>query len=284
MSGRIAWITGANGLIGSHLARTAARFAPGWQVIPLTRQRLELTDLAAVTRVFTAQKPALVIHCAALSRSAACQTDPGLAETLNVSVTRHLAELSGDVSFIFLSTDLVFDGLRGNYVETDPVNPLSIYAETKAKAEQLVLENPRHTILRLSLNTGTSPSGDRSFTEEMRRAWSHGESLRLFMDEFRNPLPAIVTAQAIWELAHQDRPGLYHLAGCERLSRWEIGEHLARRWPGLQARMEPASLRDYCGPARSPDTSLNSSKLQALLSFPLPGFTQWLRDNPEEPV
>jgi dTDP-4-dehydrorhamnose reductase len=284
MSRPLVWITGAGGLIGHHLIVAAPRFAAGWRVAALTRAQLELTDFAAVTRAFAVQRPALVIHGAAMSRSAACQTDPAMAERSNVAVTRHLCDLAEDVPLLFFSTDLVFDGRQGGYVETDAPHPLSVYAETKARAERVVLANPRHSVIRLSLNTGTSPAGNASFTEVMRLAWERGETLKLFTDEFRCPMPATVTARAVWELALANRPGLYHLAGRERLSRWEIGQLLAHRWPRLHARMEPASIHDYAGPPRPADTSLDCSKAQALLSFPLPGLDQWLRDNPDEPV
>lgn len=284
MSAPLVWITGAGGLIGSHLARSAAVFAPDWQVAALTRERLELTDFETVTRAFEAERPSLVIHCAAMSRSAACEADAALAQTVNVSVTRHLCELAREIPFFFFSTDLVFDGRKGSYSESDSVNPLSIYAETKAQAEQHVLANPHHTVVRVPLNTGAAPSGGTSFTEVMRAAWTRGETLRLFTDEFRNPIPVQVTSRAIWELARQTRPGLYHLAGAERLSRCELGRLLATRWPHLTARIEPSSLKDYRGPARSPDTSLNCAKLQALLSFRLPALSEWLKENPEEPV
>lgn len=280
----LVWITGAGGLLGNHLVQGASVFAPGWKVAALTRERLELTDFAALARAFTAQRPSLVIHCAALSRSAACQANPSLAELLNVSVTRHLCELAAAIPFFFFSTDLVFDGRKGDYAETDPPNPLSVYAQTKATAEQLVLKNPRHTIIRTSLNTGVSPTGDKSFTEDMRRAWERGETLRLFSDEFRCPIPTVVTARAVWELARQNQPGLYHLAGSERLSRWEIGQLVAQRCPELHAKMERASIKDFTGPPRPADTSLNCAKVQPLLSFPLPGLSAWLRDNPSEPV
>ena len=150
--------------------------------------------------------------------------------------------------------------------------------------ETPVLKNPRHTVIRTSLNTGVSSAGDKSFTEQMRRAWERGETLRLFTDEFRSPITAVVTAQAVWELAHCNQPGLYHLAGSERLSRWEIGQLAATRWPELRAKMEPGSLKDYQGPPRSVDTSLNCAKIQELLSFRLPGLREWLGDNPNEPV
>jgi len=221
----------------------------------------------------------LVIHCAALSKSPACQANPGLAYKLNVEVTAQLAELAAEILFILFSTDLVFDGSQGNYDESAAINPLNIYAETKAAAEKIVLANPRHTVVRTSLNSGTSPTGDRSFAEEMRRAWQEGKTLNLFTDEFRSPIPAIVTVRAVWELAAQDKPGLYHLAGSEKLSRYRIGELLAARWPQLNPKIHPSSLKDYQGAPRSPDTSLNCAKLQNLLGFPLPAFSKWLEEH-----
>jgi dTDP-4-dehydrorhamnose reductase len=119
----------------------------------------------------------------------------------------------------------------------------------------------------------------------MRLAWEAGETLTLFTDEFRCPIPAVVTARAVWELAQRDQPGLYHLAGTERLSRWEIGLLLAKRWSrksGMPARIQAGSLKDYPGAPRSADTSLDCAKLQALLSFRLPPFSRWLEENPDE--
>ena len=284
MSGRPVWITGAGGLIGSHLVKSAPAFAPGRPIAPFTREQLDLTDFAAVSRAFAAQPPEAVIHCAALSRAAACESNPALASRLNVEVTRHLCQLAANIPLLFFSTDVVFDGRKGWYVETDPVHPLSVYAETKARAEQIVLKNPRHSVVRTSLTTGVSPTGDRSFTEQMRQAWQRGETLKLFTDELRCPIPAPVTARALWELLQRNQPGLYHLAGRERLSRWAIGRLLVQRWPQFTEKMERSSIEEYQGPARSADTSLNCSKLQALLSFPLPGLTQWLEENPDAPV
>ena len=276
------WITGAGGLIGSYLVRSAPRFAPEARVAALTRDRLDLTDASAVRATFRLQAPQLVIHCAALSRSPECQANPVLARKLNVEVTGLLAELAANIPLFFLSSDLVFDGRKGNYDEAARVNPLSMYAETKVAAERVMLANPKHTVIRTSLNGGTSPTGDRGFNEEMRRAWQAGQTLRLFTDEFRSPIAAEETARAIWELAARSRPGLYHVGGSERLSRWEIGQLLAARWPQLNPRIEPGSLKEYRGAPRAPDTSLNCAKVQQLLSFPLPSLTQWLAAHPDE--
>jgi dTDP-4-dehydrorhamnose reductase len=222
----------------------------------------------------------LVIHCAALSNSNVCQAKPTLARKLNVEVTAMLADLAAGIPFMFFSTDLVFDGCSGNYDESAPVNPLMVYAETKALAETIVLANPKHTVVRTSLNGGTSPAGNRSFNEQMRQAWHAGETLKLFTDEFRCPIPAVATARAVWELARQNRSGLYHVAGRGRLSRFEIGQLMAARWRRLHPRLEPSSLNAHPGQRRPHDTSLNCAKIQKLLSFPLPSLADWLVENP----
>ncbi len=277
---RIIWITGAGGLIGSALVQAGRQLGPDWHIKGLTRSILDLTDTAAVARTFQEDRPQIIIHCAALSRNPDCDANPALARQLNLEVTEQLAQLSSAARFIFFSTDLVFDGRRGNYVESDVVNPLSIYAETKVRAEEVVRRHPNSLILRTSLNGGTSPTGDRGFNEQLRQAWKSGRSTPLFVDEFRCPIGAEVTARATLELALQNLRGVCHLAGTQRLSRHAIGESLAARWPEFHPRIVAGSLKDYSGSPRSPDTSLDCSLAQRNLSSPLPGFIEWLSQQP----
>ncbi|PWU11866.1 MAG: NAD(P)-dependent oxidoreductase [Verrucomicrobia bacterium] len=273
------WITGAGGLIGNYLAQTAHRFLPQATILPLTRKDLDLTDFTAVRRAFQAQKPDLIIHCAALSQSPECEANPALARRLNVQVTAELAQLAAAIPFFFYSTDLVFDGRQGNYDEHASVNPLGVYAQTKVEAEKIVLSNPRHTVIRTSLNGGVSPTGDRGFNEKLRVAFQAGKTLDLFTDEFRSPIPAEVTAEATWELVLQKKTGRYHVSGSERLSRFQMGQLVAARWPQLNPNIVPGSLKNYAGAPRPPDTSLNCAKVQQLLSFRLPRLSQWLDDH-----
>jgi dTDP-4-dehydrorhamnose reductase len=277
-----AWVTGAGGLIGHYLVQIAKEFAAGFDVIGLTHGDLDLTDFAAVQRRFDAERPSLIIHCAAISKSPECQANPQLAHKVNVDATAHLAGLAERVRFVFFSSDLAFDGKKGNYTEGDAVNPLSVYAETKVAAEQIVLKNPLHAVVRTSLNSGTSPKGTRAYNEELLVAWRRGQTVKLFHDEYRCPIPAVVTARATWELAASGAAGLFHLTGSERLSRLEIGKLLAARHPEIEARFEACSLKEYTGAPRAADTSLNCGKIQKLLSFPLPGLTDWLKAHPED--
>jgi dTDP-4-dehydrorhamnose reductase len=271
------WVTGAAGLIGGTLMRSPG-IPRGWDAVALHRGVLELTDFAAVDRRFELERPGALIHCAAMSRSPRCEAEPARARQWNVDVTRHLAGLFGGRRMIFLSTDLVFDGQSGGYREESAVCPLSVYGETKVEAEQWVLRDPGHLVVRTSLNHGWSVTGDRGFNEEMANAWRAGRTLKLFLDEFRNPIPAEHTARALWELVAKDHGGLLHLAGAQRLSRWEIGSALAAtlEGEGFACPIETGSLRDYNGAPRPPDTSLDSSRAQALLGFRIPGYAEWL--------
>jgi dTDP-4-dehydrorhamnose reductase len=279
----LAWITGAGGLIGNYLVRVAPKFAPQWRLRALTRGELDLLDFAAVRREFEKDRPQLVIHCAAVSTVAGAEADPKLARRLNVEVTWLLAELTAEDRLIFFSSDMVFDGRKGNYVEADTPNPLHLYGETKVAAEQIVLKNPRHLVVRTSINGGISRTRDRGFNERIRLEWQAGRMMKLFTDEFRNPIFAGETARAVWELVNQNRTGIFHVAGAEKLSRWQTGQLLVKRWPELDAKIEPASARDFPGPPRAPDTSLDISKAQKILLRPLPGLTEWLAANPNEP-
>ncbi|MGA3283549.1 MAG: SDR family oxidoreductase [Verrucomicrobiota bacterium] len=278
-----AWVTGANGLIGNYLVRTAPKFVTHWRVRAVTREQFDLLDFAAVRREFRKDKPQLVIHCAAISAVAEAQANPALARRVNVEVTKLLAELAAEVQFVFFSTDLVFDGRKGNYAETDVASPVHIYGETKLAAEKIVLKNPRHLVVRTSLNAGVSRTGNRSFNEQLRLALQAGQGMPLFTDEFRCPIPAIETARAVWELTIKSCTGLFHVAGAEKLSRWQIGRLLVKRRPELAGKIKPGSARDFPGPPRAPDTSLDISKVQKILSVPLPGLTDWLAANPHEP-
>ena len=271
------WITGANGLIGNYLVQTAPRFASRYAVRPVTRADFDLLDFAAVRQAFQREQPQAIIHCAAITVVADAQKNPTLARRVNVEATQLLSELAAEIPLVFFSTDLVFDGRKGDYSETDAVNPLHVYGETKLAAEQVVLANPRHLVVRTSINGGVSLSGNRAFNEQLRRSMQRaGTGMTLFTDEFRCPIPAAETARAIWELLQKNCTGLYHVAGAKKLSRLQLAQALLPRWPEIQMEIKSGLAKDFPGPPRALDTSFNISKVQQELSAPLPGLNEWL--------
>src|SRR5436190_4332225 len=122
------WITGAGGLIGSYLCKTAPE---NFTITQIHSHHLAASAEADLRLRFEANLPGLIIHCAAISKSPACDANPELAREVNTNLTKRLSEMAKDIPFIFLSSDLVFDGRRGNYTENDAPNPLSVYGGTK---------------------------------------------------------------------------------------------------------------------------------------------------------
>ena len=204
-----------------------------------------------------------MIHCRDERPDLPCESEPDKARFINRESSFFLSGLAQDIPFVFFSTDLVFNGNHGQYTEQDEPSPLTIYARTKAEAEQLVLANPLHTVVRTSLTAGTSPSGSRGIDEQLINQWQKGNSPTLFTDEFRCPIHADATARAIWELVQAKQTGIYHLAGGERMSRYEIGQAIARTQSGLRMLCNSGQPSGLSGAA------------------PRGGYLPQLRQNPE---
>lgn len=295
-------LTGASGLLGGNCF---ARFAcnPTVQlfatyhdtsfVIPQTFSHgkeafpLDLTNETAVWNIISTLQPNMIIHTAAYTETAFCEWNRKEAKALNIDATKTLATLAEmfEMRFIFISTDLVFDGTRGNYNEQDTPNPTSYYAETKLEAE-LHVKNlvGNHVILRSPLLLGSSPRGMRSVNERLLKDLEAGKPVRLFVDEFRTPIFADVLARIIEEFAIStlsEVTGLFHAGGTERLSREALGRKIALRWNLNPSLIERASSDDVPSPVPRPkDVSLNSHKLHALLPFAIPTLDESLNALP----
>ena len=270
----LAWITGASGLIGSHIVGAAFEFAPEWKIRGLSSREFDLTDFPETQRQFEQDMPGLVIHCAAMSDPTDCESQPNKTRLTNREATFFLSGLAQGIPMIFMSTDLVFDGKYGQYIEEDEPSPLNVYGRTKAEAEQIILANPLHTVVRTSLTAGISPRGNRGIDEQLINQWRNGDSIKLFTDEYRCPIHAEATAQAIWELVRANCTGIYHLAGSARMSRFEIGQAIADTQSDTDCVILASSITEYQGSPRAADTSLNCGKIQKILSFQIPSLKE----------
>jgi dTDP-4-dehydrorhamnose reductase len=277
-------VTGASGQLGAYLLRELqrrGRDALAWtgsrrgELFGFNLQSVDLADRDAVVAAFRAARPDVVIHAAALSAIADCYREPQRAEQVNARGTGLLAELGAEsgARLVYVSTDLVFDGTKSWYRESDATGPLSIYARSKVAGEQAVRAFPRHAIARVSLLFGPSLVGRVSFFDEQLAALRAGTTRRLFVDEWRTPLSLAVAAEGLLALAASDFAGVLHLGGPERLSRLEMGQRLAR-WLGSSAEIVPVSRDSVAAPeARPRDVSLDTTQWRAF--FPSQERPSW---------
>lgn len=268
-------VTGASGLLGRYLLAEPPDDVTilGWSGRPsnsvggLPLMAVDLTRPRILEGAYRMLRPAVVLHLAACANLADCVRDPALAHAVNTRAAEILARLvkADGGRIIYTSTDLVFDGTAPPYREDDVATPLSIYGRSKLAGEAAVLA-AGGTVVRLALLYGPGREGRVSFFDTMQANLIAGEPVRLFRDEFRTPLDLRTAAAILWRFARMPGQGLVHAGGAERMSRLEMGQRLARflgiASPNLLS-VERASVPST--PPRAADTSLDSSRLAALL-------------------
>ncbi len=233
---------------------------------------LDLRDKTAVEKLASEFQPEIVIHTAAVTSPAECRKDPETAQAVNVAGTVHIAEASARTGsrLIYTSTDRVFDGLRGNYNEDDPPNPLGRYGKTKLRGESEVGRiAPNSLILRLPLLYGPPSPTHGSFISWMIEAFEEKKPLDLFTDQVRTPLYVVDACRALELLI--DRPdlaGIYHLGGGEKIDRAEFGYRMAEIFGYNPSIIRPIRMAEKPHQPPSPaDASLNSDKLYRAIGF-----------------
>lgn len=274
-------ITGASGFLGYHLLRAARQ--KGFSVFGQYHQgvvnfshsgnfKIDLRSYTETGNVIDEIEPDVVVHAAAIANANICQNDRALSYAVNVEASRNLAGICSDyqAQFVFISTDLVFDGRKGYYSEEDKVSPLMVYGEHKALAERQVTEiYPASLVVRCPLMFGDPEASAKNYLPDFIRSLKEGRPVNLFSDEYRSVCGAKSVAEGIIHVCEEES-GLLHIAGRERVSRLEFGLVAAKAY-GLDSSLIRPCLQSEAQLAapRPPDVSLNISKAAALGYSPM---------------
>jgi len=146
-------MTGGSGLLGTEIQKLDTTVeAP-------TRDELDITDEQAVAEYVRTCRPDVILHAAAVTDNREIETDPQDAIAVNIKGTANIASacLGTRIRLVYLSTDYVYGGERGNYAETDEVLPTNLYAWTKLAGEASVRAVPNHLIVRTSFGSDQFP-------------------------------------------------------------------------------------------------------------------------------
>jgi dTDP-4-dehydrorhamnose reductase len=270
-------ITGGSGALGRYLN---SRLAPENNILSLYynsaesitapyMRKTDITDYSEVKKVFAEFRPDIVIHAAAASNPALCDSLPVKeAYNLNVDATGGIASLANEygAKIIYISTDLVYAGYRGSMLnESAKLIPISFYAETKLLGEMKITQIAnKYLILRTALLFGFSTAGSRNHFQKMYLSFKNGKEEKLFTDQFRTPLSFFDAARIIDELIKLDVSGeIINLGGPERASRAQLGELLCRIAGFDKKLILPALMEEIPGTYKVADVSLNTEKLRS---------------------
>jgi len=224
-------VTGSNGLLGQKIIY-ALRNKPGILCVSTSRgenrmrekegyvyESLDISDKLEINRVMDKHKPDAVIHTAALTNVDACETRMTEARLLNVDAVGFLIEACKrhNSHLVHLSTDFVFDGEKGPYVESDAPNPLSYYAETKYEAEKNILNSGiAASIIRTIIIYGVVDDNSRSNVVLWAiNSLRDKKTITVINDQFRSPTLAEDLAVACIQAAINKSHGIFHVSGRE---------------------------------------------------------------------
>lgn len=270
-------ITGGSSYLGRHLVPEAYSqeqfqlghtFFNGEAAMKKGALRADLSDFDQRQELFDTFHPDVLIHTVGSERA-------GL--ELALSSARHFCELAqgSKCRFILVSSDVVFDGKKGNYSETDPTEPLHDYGRMKVETEHYAASVDNHAIVRCSLIYGRQRPDH--FSQWMKTAINAGKTLGLFSDQIRNPVWAVTLSQALLELVSHDYRGLLHVGGQDAVSREELGRLLLKHWKIDDKGLIQSTISD---PNRWPrDLSLNLEKAESILKTPMFGAQEILSES-----
>lgn len=285
-------LLGANGQVGHALQQALrADHAPAFDLVALTRNELDLTNLAAVQAAVLRHKPDWIVNAAAYTAVDKAESEPAQAHAINAALPTALAQFAQQVgaALVHYSTDYVFDGHAAHaYVETDAVNPQSVYGQSKWAGEQGVAAHcARHLLLRTCWVFGAHGG---NFLKTMLRLAQQKTALRVVADQWGAPTSAHLIAQTTLALmqqaTHQPLWGSYHLSASGRTN-WHAyaSAAIARAQQlGLVTQLAVANIEaipaaHYPTPAPRPNNScLNTDKLSAVLGYTLPNWQDGMYD------
>ncbi|MGH9782805.1 MAG: dTDP-4-dehydrorhamnose reductase [Terriglobia bacterium] len=272
-------ITGAGGMLGQDLA---AVLRERHEILALDHRTCDVSDQAAVRRVFCEWRPKLVVNCAAFADVDGCELDPERALAVNGRGAGHVARTAEQVGarVFYVSTDYVFNGEnREPYQEDDPTDPISRYGRSKLAGEQETFgpngAGAGHLVIRTSWLYGLHRP---NFVEKVLADAQSQPKLVAVADQISCPTWTLHLSRKIEELAETPARGILHIVNPGPCSRQEMAQAIVERLP-KPVPVGAIFWKDLNRPARRPAYSvLGCRRLEQLGLTPLPHWRKALEE------
>jgi dTDP-4-dehydrorhamnose reductase len=266
-------VTGACGFLGSQCLKWFSKFYDvcGLDIIMTSKLngvnyiQADITDEKIIGQILTEQEFDIIIHCAALVNPDTCEEKPHLAERVNVLGTKNLVQnFKGE--FIYISTDMLFNGEKGEYKETDTPNPINNYGKTKLEGE-LHVQKYSHSyyIVRTNFYGWNVNKNGASFAEWIYYSLKKNKPINLFYDYIYCPIYIEDLFIIIKQLLNKKQYGIYNAVGKDKVSKYDFGGLLAEKFELNTDSINRVSIEDHKFIAKRPKKmSLNTHKLKSI--------------------
>ena len=229
-------VTGASGYLGTHLFKAIS--IKDFNVVGIdivadlgipNIQKLDITDAYAVDRLVKETNPDIILHTAGLKSLKQCELNPEIANEINTIASLNLfrcaIENNPDTHIVFLSSDYVFDGLKGSYIESDTPCPKSVYGKTKLEVENyLIGSHSKHLVVRTSNVFGYGNGG---FLSYVLASLDNNVPAEAYGDTYFTPTYIPYFIETVVKVIELEKTGIIHICGNERISRYEFAKLIA---------------------------------------------------------
>ncbi len=236
-------VTGVNGQLGYDIVKELKERGET-DILPLTRDDMDITDKEKVTQIVKAYQPDVIFHCAAWTAVDKAEELKEDCEKVNVVGTKNITDASIEVNskLIYISTDYVFDGTKeGLYNEDDTPNPKNIYGKTKLAGEEEAKRNPKHFITRISWVFGVNGN---NFVKTMLKLADKYKELKVVNDQIGSPTYTVDLAKLLVEMAETEKYGTYNVNNEEYCSWAEFAKFIMQT-AGKKTKIKEVSTEEY---------------------------------------
>jgi dTDP-4-dehydrorhamnose reductase len=259
---------------GGMLAHDLVRLKPPEIVVtPLTRQDLDIRDVAGLERAIEQSQAHWVLNCAGLTNVDAAEVDRDTAFAVNSAAVERMAALclARDIRLLHFSTDYVFDGtVTGFYSEDDTPRPVNVYGESKLAGEEaLQLSGVRHLLIRTQWLFGTR---GRSFVRLMCDRARARHPTRVVADQTGCFTYTVDLARATWDLIGRDTEGTVHVANRGKVSRYALAARIFEHY-GVGPLVTSCTTEEFGFTTRRPaNSALSVRRVERLLHREMPSW------------
>lgn len=229
--------------------------------------KVDIRKVDSISNCVLKVKPDLIVNCAANVRLDFLENNEDLAFAVNSLGAKNVAEVAeqNKIRLVHISTDGVFDGIKGMYVESDTPNPINVYGKSKLLGEQFVRDNCNdHVIVRTNFY-GIDRHG-RHLLNWILSSLKEKKEIVGFNDIIFTPLEVSNLCKMIIEVASTDYKGILHLASNETISKYNFALAVADAFGLDKDLVKRGTSNDVKLVARRPkNTSLSNNKSRGLL-------------------
>lgn len=277
-------IVGASGFIGYHLFEEFSKHyqtAGTFYIHPANNFiHLDVKDKAEINEVLVSFSPDVIIYSAYNPNVEYCETHSEVTREVNVKGTSNIIEIVKKIKtkFIFFSSDYIFDGKKGPYLEEDKPNPINVYGKQKLESEELIRERLKdYLIIRTTVVYGWERNG-KNFIMQMIYTLRNGETMKVPEGQFGTPTYVKNLCIATKELMKKNKVGIYHVAGKDLIDRYNFARIAAKVFALDENLLIPVSSGEFREKVTIPiNAGLKIEKAQNELETELLGVKEGLK-------